>query len=125
VILIDPSVGVDHRRHDDSDLAVLWDDGRGLMHPFVIGEIACGSLSGRSATIGPMIHMPAADLAEHDEGLRFVEQHRRFGKGSGFVDAHLLTSVALLPGTLLCYRDRCLRGTATSLGCCFEPGGPR
>ncbi len=125
MILVDASVGVDHRRHGDADLAVLLDDGRVLMHPFVIGEIACGSLSGRSATIGPMIHLPAAALAEHDEGLRFVEQLRRYGKGSGFIDAHLPTSVALVPGILLRTRDRRLRGTATSLGCCFEPGGPR
>jgi predicted nucleic acid-binding protein len=124
VILVDTSVWVDHLRRGDSDLAALLDDGRVLMHPFVIGEVACGSLSERAEMIGLMMNMPAAALAEHDEVLTFVEQHRLHGQGIGFVDAHLLTSVALMPGTLLWARDRRLLRTATSLGCAFEPRGP-
>jgi predicted nucleic acid-binding protein len=123
VILVDTSVWVDHLRRGDADLAALLDDGRVLVHPFVIGEIACGSLIGRAATLGLLMNMPAAALAEHDEVLAFVEQHRLYGKGIGFIDAHLLTSVALMPGTALWTRDRRLKSIAMSLACAFDPAG--
>jgi predicted nucleic acid-binding protein len=67
--------------------------------------------------------MPASALAEQDEVLAFVDQHRLYEKGIRFIDAHLLASVALMPGTALWTRDRRLLSIAKSLGCAFEPAG--
>jgi len=49
VILADTSVWVGHLRQADPQLQQLLLDGRVLIHPFVIGEIACGNLRNRPA----------------------------------------------------------------------------
>jgi predicted nucleic acid-binding protein len=47
LILVDTSVWVDHLRRGDAELAGLLERGVVVMHPFVVGEIACGSLADR------------------------------------------------------------------------------
>jgi predicted nucleic acid-binding protein len=44
MILVDTSVWVDHLRKGDRNLAALLTASNVLMHPFVIGELACGNL---------------------------------------------------------------------------------
>jgi len=124
MILVDTSVWVDHLRRGEETLAALLDEARVLMHPFVIGEIACGVLSERSLTLELLGNLPAAILAESEEVLAFVEQHRLYGRGIGYVDAHLLASVALMPGSALWTRDRRLQAAAAGLRCTWAPGGP-
>ena len=82
-----------------------------LMHPFVLGEIACGNLQHRSAILTELSELPSAVVAENYEVLRLVEQHRLFGKGIGWIDAHLLTS-ALLTHCRLWSDDVRLHGLA-------------
>jgi len=124
VILVDTSVWVDHLRRGDAALSALLDEARVMVHPFVIGEIACGVLSERSLTLELLGNLPAAILAESEEVLAFVEQHRLYGRGIGYVDAHLLASVALMPGSALWTRDRRLQAAAAGLRCTWAPGGP-
>jgi predicted nucleic acid-binding protein len=124
MILVDTSVWVDHLRRGDAGLAALLEEGRVLIHPFVIGEIACGVLSERSLTLELLGNLPAATTAENDEVLAFVEQHRLFGRGIGYVDAHLLASVALMPGTAIWTRDRRLLAAAEVLRCAWSAAGP-
>ncbi len=47
VILVDTSIWVDHLRKSDAALAALLGQGRVLIHPFVIGELALGILRQR------------------------------------------------------------------------------
>jgi predicted nucleic acid-binding protein len=47
VILVDSSIWIDHFRHGDLDLTKIIGDDRLLCHPFVIGELALGSLRER------------------------------------------------------------------------------
>ena len=89
------------------------------MHPFVVGEIACGSLRGRQAVLELLLDLPTATVAESREVLGFIEHHALHGKGIGFVDAHLLASVALGPGTQLWTRDRRLGTAAKARGFAF------
>jgi hypothetical protein len=49
--------------------------------------------------------------------LIFIERHGLHGRGLGYVDLHLLTSVALTPGARLWTRDTRLRQMADLLGC--------
>ncbi len=56
-----------------------------------------------------------APLADASEVLALVERQRRFGKGIGCVDVHLLASV-VLSGSLPWTRDRRLRAAPQSLG---------
>jgi hypothetical protein len=71
----------------------LLENARVLAHPFVNGEIACGSLSDR-AVLDLMRHLPMAAVAETEEVLAFIDRHRIHGKGLGYVDVHLLAAVA-------------------------------
>ena len=122
MILVDTSVWVDHLRRGDAQLAQLLEGAAVLMHPFVIGEIACGSLADRKGVLELLQDLPVAPVADVDELLAFVERQRLFGKGIGYVDIHLLASVALSAGAALWTRDKRLRTAADGLGCAFQPG---
>ena len=117
MILVDTSVWVDHLRGGDAALAAQLEAGTVLCHPFVVGEIACGSLSDRGAILALLQHLPTAPVAEPDEVLRYIERHKLHGKGIGYVDAHLLAATALSGGARLWTRDRRLHAVARGLGC--------
>lgn len=120
MILVDTSVWVDHLRRGDAKLVDLLERANVLMHPFVVGEIACGSLRDRVSILELLQDLPAAAVAEGEEVLRFVEHHALHGKGIGYVDVHLLASVALTQGAKLWTRDKRLRLVAQALGCVFQ-----
>ena len=90
------------------------------MHPFVIGEIACGSLRDRSLILELLLDLPAAVVAEGSEVLGFLERHALYGKGIGYVDVHLLASVALTEGARLWTRDKRLHAVAHALGRAYQ-----
>lgn len=51
MILVDTSVWIDHQRDGDDKLVHRLTDCRVLMHPFVLGELACGNLVNREKTL--------------------------------------------------------------------------
>ena len=120
MILVDTSVWVDHLRRGDAQLVDLLERSNVIMHPFVVGEIACGSLRDRSSILDLLQDLPAAAVAEGGEVLGFVERRVLHGKGIGYIDVHLLASVALTAGAKLWTRDRKLRAVANALGCAFQ-----
>ena len=87
------------------------------MHPFVVGEMACRSLSDHALTLELLQQLPAAAVAEPEEALGFIELRGLHGKGIGYVDVHLLASTALSAGATLWTRDKRLREAAEALGC--------
>ena len=124
MILVDTSVWVDHLRRGDAHLAGLLDGGNVVMHPFVLGEIACGSLAHRSAILELLQNLPGAVVAQSDEVLAFIDRRQLHGKGIGYVDVHLLASVALTDASRLWTKDKRLRSLADALGCSYSGGGP-
>ena len=120
MILVDTSVWVDHLRSGDAQLADLLEHGKVVMHPFVVGEIACGSLSHRASILELLRELPAAAVAENEEALGFIERHALHGKGIGYVDVHLLAAVALTRGARLWTRDKRLQAVADELGCAYQ-----
>jgi predicted nucleic acid-binding protein len=104
-------------------LVALLESASVLMHPFIVGEIACGSLKDRNTTLVELLqYLPTAAVAEFSEVLSFVEHHQLWGQGIGYVDVHLLAAVALTHGATLWTRDKRLLAAAQALGCAFvEP----
>lgn len=115
MILVDTSVWVDHFRFGDVDLAELLDRGDVACHPFVVGELACGSLKNRGEILQLLSHLPQLPMAAHEEALALIQSRRLMGKGIGWIDIHLLAS-ALLAGVALWTRDRRLDAAARSAG---------
>ena len=115
MILVDTSVWVDHLRNGDSELVARLETGQVLTHPFVIGELALGRLRQREVILGGLADLAQARVATDGEVLHFIEHNALSGQGIGYVDAHLLSSSRLTPGTLLWTRDRRLREVARRL----------
>ena len=118
-VLADTSVWIDHFRSADLRLAQLILEDRLLMHPVVIGELACGNLSRRDESLLAFQRMPVASVAEAAETLVVVESRKLWGKGIGWSDAQLVAS-ALLSGCKLWTLDRNLSRVATTLGIALE-----
>ncbi|MGA9867596.1 MAG: PIN domain-containing protein [Acetobacteraceae bacterium] len=114
--LVDTSVWIDHWHASDQTLARLLNERSVLGHPFVVGEVAMGSLRGRDQVLTDMRRLPQAAVARRDEVLGFIERHRLFGLGMGYVDAHLIAATRLTPGAVLWTRDRRLHDAADRLG---------
>jgi len=115
MILVDTSVWIDHFRNGVFRLADLLESNRVLMHPFVVGEIACGNLKARRDTLQLLCNLPGAPVASNGEVMTFIESNRLMVKGIGFVDAHLLAAVALAANATLWTRDKRLTQAAKSL----------
>jgi predicted nucleic acid-binding protein len=116
VILVDTSVWISHLRATDERLAALLEARQVLGHPFVIGELALGNLQPRDVVLNDLQGLPRAIVAEHDHVLDFIGRRALFGRGIGYVDAHLLAAVRLTPDARLWTGDRRLQAVAAELG---------
>ena len=85
------------------------------MHPFVLGELACGNLRNRTEVLALLKDLPQAAIATHREVLFFIERHALMGRGIGYVDAHLLAAVALDGVAKIWTRDKRLQTVAATL----------
>ena len=66
-----------------------------LCHPFVVGELACGNLQNRFEVMGLLQELPTVSVADQEEVLHLLQAWRLYGRGLGWIDAHLLASVRL------------------------------
>jgi predicted nucleic acid-binding protein len=83
VTLVDTSVWVQHLRYGNDHLRLLLDNGEVLCHPFIIGELACGSMSKRREVLDLLNALPAAAVAEHEEVMHFLNARQLHGRGVG------------------------------------------
>lgn len=116
MILADTSVWVNHLRAGDRDLADALEASTVVVHPFIVGEIACGNLRNRREVLELLGKLPALTVASHEEAVAFIERRRLMGRGIGYIDVHLLASVVLDPPARLWTRDRRLARVAGELG---------
>jgi predicted nucleic acid-binding protein len=91
-----------------------------LLHPFIIGERACGEIRRRREILDLLGTLPSSVVATDEEVLHFIESHRLMGKGIGYLDAHLLASVTLTRAATLWTRDKHLAAIAAQLRIGFE-----
>jgi predicted nucleic acid-binding protein len=120
MILVDSSVWVDHLRQGDQRLVTLLEASQVLTHPFVVGEIALGSLKNRESILGSLKGLPEAATATDEEVQQFIENNALFGLGIGYIDAHLLAAVRLNAGSQLWTRDKRLGAIANRMGVAAE-----
>lgn len=115
MILVDASVWIDHLRHGSAALGEMLGRRLVLCHPWVVGEIALGSLARRHEVITLMRGLPQAPVAGPDEVLAMIEAEQLHGQGIGWVDAQLLAAARLAGSTGILTRDRRLRTAAERL----------
>ena len=115
MLLADTSVWIGHFRGQEPEFRTILSDGNVLMHPFVLGELACGNLNRRDSILGYLSLLPSAVLARHDEVMRLIEVWKLHGRGIGWTDAHLIAS-ALLSRCILWTLDERLKIAARHTG---------
>lgn len=120
MILVDTSVWVDHLRAGEEQLTAFLERWFVAMHPMVLGELACGNLKDRETLLALWRNLPQLTAATDAEALFFLERHRLWGRGIGYIDVHLLASVSLNAEAKLWTRDRRLHETAEQLGLTFS-----
>jgi len=116
LILADTSVWVDHLRSGNTELRQHLNQGQIVVHPFIIAELALGSLKDRSRTLALLDQLPQVRVAQLSEVRLAIEARRLYSLGIGLTDAHLIASVFINPSTLLWTRDKQLRRAAEGLG---------
>lgn len=116
MILVDTSIWIDHLRRGDPALIELLNNNQACLHPFVLGELACGNLNNRKEVLSLLRGLPQLATATDDEVLYFIDEHELMGRGIGYIDAHLLAATQLTLPTRLWTRDRCLQQMARDLG---------
>lgn len=115
MVLADTSVWIAHFREGQPILADLLSDGRVVLHPFVAGELACGNLKKRGSVLSDLAALPMATRASEAEVIRLVEDRKLWGRGLGWIDAHLIAS-ALLSHCRLWTFDKRLAAAVSELG---------
>jgi predicted nucleic acid-binding protein len=115
MILVDTSIWIDHLRSGDPQLTALLVNDSVLVHSFVIGELALGTLHQPEVVIASLHGLPKAVKADDSEVLQMIQERKLAGVGIGYVDAHLLASALLTENASLWTRDRRLREIATGL----------
>jgi predicted nucleic acid-binding protein len=116
LILADTSVWIDHLRAGNQELRKQLNQGRTVIHPFIVAELALGSLQQRDRTLALLDRLPKVKVARLDEVRAMIEVRRLYSLGIGLTDAHLIASVFLDPPTLLWTKDKHLRRVAEGLG---------
>ena len=115
MILVDTSVWIDHFRSQDNALVTLLNNNLVLMHPHVLGELACGNLTNRVKVLHLLAALPQISVATDAEVHFFIEQRSLMGKGIGYIDTHLLAAVALDGSAKILTRDKRLHKVAKNL----------
>ena len=115
MILVDTSIWVEHLRRGAPALVQRLEEGQVCIHPFIVGELACGTLNARRQILDLLRALPQVPVADDEEILMFIEHHRLMGRGIGYVDVHLLASAQITDGTLLWTRDKRLGEIAAEM----------
>ncbi len=114
MVLVDTSVWIQHLRKGEPQLAELLEKATVLIHPFVLGELACGRLKNRGQFLSDLETLPEATVATQEETLELIHNRKLWGRGIGWIDAHLLAS-ALLSNCRLWTLDQNLKTIADDL----------
>jgi predicted nucleic acid-binding protein len=116
LILADTSIWIDHLRSENTEMRKRLNQGDIVIHPFIIAELALGSLRERIKTLALLDLLPQLRVPLLSEVRLTIEGRRLYRIGIGLIDAHLIASVFINSSTLLWTRDKPLRKAAERLG---------
>jgi len=117
LILADTSIWIDHLRSGNRELRKHLNHGNIVIHPFIIAELALGSVKERTKTLALLDLLPQVRVVAQVSEVRLtIEARRLYNRGIGLIDAHLVASVFINPSTVLWTRDKRLRKVAEGLG---------
>jgi len=123
MILVDTSVWSDPLRSADERLIRQLGAGELVTHSMVMGELACGNLRERAATMNLLDAIPKIGELTNGAVISRIEKDALAGRGIGFVDAHLLCAVKAKQGARLWTRDRGLKRIAEEFGVAYAEAG--
>jgi hypothetical protein len=86
-----------------------------LRHDLVYGELLIGDRGGRPKLLELYSALTPSSVIPHDEIVSFVKHRQIYGRGIGWIDAHLLAS-ATVDGSTLWSADRILAELALKIG---------
>ena len=92
-----------------------------MLHPLIIGEIACGTPPQRNRTLLDLNALQPTRQASVQEVMDFIEHERLFGLGCGLVDLLLLASTLMTPDAELWTLDKRLGALANRFGVMHRP----
>ncbi|WP_308916144.1 type II toxin-antitoxin system VapC family toxin [Jannaschia sp. LMIT008] len=117
MILVDTSVWIDHIRSPVPLLTDRLAANRIACHPFVVTELALGSIANRTAVLRELSKLVRTRFVSVTEVQEFIERHPLHNRGIGTVDATLLLSCVVTEGARLWTRDKRLHALALELDC--------
>lgn len=120
MVLVDTSVWINHLKSKNEYLVDLLISEGALIHPFVIGELACGSIKNRDKILTYLNDIPKSIVPEHEEVISFLNSKKLFSRGIGWTDANLLLS-SILSKSKLWTLDQRLRAVSIELRINFSP----
>ena len=120
-VLVDTSIWVDHFRRRNKNLSDLLEADSVLMHPMILGELACGTPPARAQTLADLDMLQLSQQSSVQEVMNFVDREKLFGLGCGLVDMMLLASTLMTPGTELWTLDKRLLALAERFDVMYRP----
>ena len=114
MILADTSVWVEHLNRDRELLEHLIAADEVLIHPFVVGELACGSLANRDQVMEDLHDLPCSPVVSEPGALDFLKRNHLMATGLNYIDVHVLAAAASADVPLWTF-DRKLRAEALAL----------
>lgn len=120
-VVVDTSLWVDHFRRRNDALADLLELDLVMVHPLIVGEIACGTPPQRRQTLSYLSALQPSRQASVGEVMDFIERERLFGLGCGLVDLLLLASTLMTPGAELWTLDKRLCALAERFEVMHQP----
>lgn len=118
MILVDTSIWIEHFRIGVAGLSKALEHADVCLHPFVLGELACGHLKNRNQILRLLTELPAVQIIPDAEVVAYIESCSLYGRGIGYVDAHLLAA-ADRAAIGIWTRDKRLAGVAAEHGLDF------
>ncbi|MEI7535986.1 MAG: PIN domain-containing protein [Comamonadaceae bacterium] len=120
-VLVDSSVWVGHFKVRNEHLVDLLGAGAVVCHPYVVGEVACGTPPNRRVIIDLLAELDSAPVATPEEFLAMMDLRQLHGRGCGFVDMSLLASALLSETALIWTLDKKFEALALESNRLYRP----